>query len=96
MHILRSSYVPLYARRVPRPFTTDPFPSSSAIGHPLSTSPILSTQRETTVLDMYILLKTREDVRMDESSLYLDSVDDQYRDLFNLMQVGASAAVRTR
>ncbi|KAF8322806.1 uncharacterized protein EI90DRAFT_3060962 [Cantharellus anzutake] len=86
MHILRSSYLPLYARRVNRPFTTDPFPSSSAIGHPLSSSPILSTQRETTILDMFILLKTREDVRTDESSLYLDNADDQYRDLFNLMQ----------
>jgi len=89
MHVLRSSYLPLYARKITPPYTTDPFPPSSP-SHlsslPASASTLRSTQRETAILDLFILLKVKEDVRADESDLYMDSADEQYRDMFNLMQ----------
>jgi hypothetical protein len=91
-HVLRSSYLPLYIRDVLPPFSSDPFPSSdpSSSSYGLSTTndtPIVSTQRETLILDRFILLKVRDDVLADESDLYLDYNDEQYRDLFNFMQV---------
>jgi len=90
-HILRSSYLPLYIREVLPPFSSDPFPSShpSLSSYGLSTTndtPIVSTQREALILDRFILLRVRDDVLADESDLYLDYNDEQYRDLFNFMQ----------
>lgn len=42
------------------------------------------------MLDLYIALKVREDVWMDETELHLER-DDCFKDLFDLMQVGFSA-----
>lgn len=50
-------------------------------------TPIISTQRETAILDLFILIRSRQDMRSDESELYLDNEDDLYRDMFNYMQV---------
>lgn len=46
---------------------------------------MLSLQRETRVLDLFIALKVREDVWLDDSELHLGS-EDSFRDLFELMQ----------
>ena len=82
MHVLRSSYLPLYAHRIIPPYTTDPFPATDTAPGSLRPS-----HRETEILDLYILIKVRQDMRAVESELYLDSEDEQYRDMFNLMQV---------
>lgn len=100
MHILRSSYLALYTKQVLRPFSTDPFPSANPIATPRPVSyladvieydvtPIISTQRETAVLDSFILIRARQDMRSDESDLYLDNddSDERYRDMFNYIQV---------
>jgi len=103
MHILRSSYLHLYMRHVLRPFSSDPFPSSvpavasNAARSTASTAQepqvvrhnetIISTQRETAILDLFILIRSRQDMRSDESDLYLDNEDERYRDMFNFMQV---------
>jgi hypothetical protein len=42
-------------------------------------------QRETQVLDLFIALKVREDVWMDESELHLER-EESFKDLFDLMQ----------
>lgn len=49
------------------------------------TPPVLSLQRETRVLDLFISLKVREDVWLDDSELHLER-DESFRDLFDLMQ----------
>ncbi|EJD42951.1 hypothetical protein AURDEDRAFT_105023 [Auricularia subglabra TFB-10046 SS5] len=72
MHVLRSSYLPAYTQNVRFPYTSDPFPSSSV------------EQRETAVLDRWMLLKVREDVFADESELHLDL--DAQRDVFDMLQ----------
>ena len=91
MHILRSSYLPLYIREILPPFSSDPFPTfhpstSLSDTSTLNHIPIISSQRETLILDRFILIKVRDDVRADESDLYLDHEHEQYRDLFNFMQ----------
>ncbi|KAF8305984.1 hypothetical protein DL93DRAFT_2089117 [Clavulina sp. PMI_390] len=99
MYILRSSYLPLYSHQIIRPFTSDPFPSSAPTPSSPSpavestsavlehdVTPIISTQRETAVLDLFIVIRARQDMRSDESDLYLDNEDDRYRDMFNFMQ----------
>ena len=48
-------------------------------------APLASPQRETAVLDRFIVLKIRHDVLMDESSLHLDRAD-AFRDLFDVAQ----------
>lgn len=98
MHVLRSSYLPTYIQNVHPPYTSDPFPYSSPYAPdssnagPGPSTPgafqgavITATQRETDVLDRYLLLKVREDVRLDETELHLDL--DHFRDLFDLSQV---------
>ncbi|KZV80886.1 hypothetical protein EXIGLDRAFT_780385 [Exidia glandulosa HHB12029] len=76
MHVLRSSYLPAYTQNVRAPYTSDPFPSSSSAG--------AGEQRETVVLDRWMLLKVREDVLADESELHLDL--DAQRDVFDMLQ----------
>lgn len=84
MHTLRSAYLSSYAQLVRLPYTSDPFPP---IAPSNSTSPVLfSGNRETRVLDLYIALKVREDVWMDETELHLER-DESFKDLFDLMQV---------
>ena len=92
MHVLRSTYLPAYSTLVRAPYTSDPFPlaSPTAPAPAASTSkpalsPIQSLQRETRVLDLYIALKVREDVWMDESELHLER-EESFKDVFDLMQ----------
>ena len=86
MHILRSTYIPAYNALVRPPYSSDPFPLTSASGSTqTSKSPISWTQRETQVLDLFIALKVREDVWLDDTELYLER-DEGFRDLFDLMQ----------
>jgi hypothetical protein len=124
MHVLRSSFLPLYLRQVVTPYTSDPYPSvslpalsralavtcsggaqsgatsdsaaaltqssqqriASSTQAPEQTS-IIPVQRETLILDMFIMVQVRADMRSDESDLYLDNDDERYRDMFNFMQV---------
>lgn len=44
-----------------------------------------SLQRETSILDLFIALKVREDVWLDDSELHLER-EESFRDLFDLMQ----------
>ncbi|KIJ18347.1 hypothetical protein PAXINDRAFT_161719 [Paxillus involutus ATCC 200175] len=83
MHVLRSTYLPAYESLIRSPYTSDPFPlssSSTSTGSPLET-----LQRETQVLDLFIALKVREDVMMDDSELHLER-EGSFKDLFDLMQ----------
>lgn len=61
-------------------------PAAQVMQHSVTT-PIVSTQRETAILDLFILIRSRQDMRSDESDLYLDNEDERYRDMFNFMQV---------
>lgn len=64
-----------------------PAAMSDVIMHDVT--PIISTQRETSILDLFIIIRAREDMKSDETDLYLDNDDERYRDMFNYMQVGA-------
>jgi len=84
MHILRSTYIPDYASHVKPYYTSDPFPLSTP--SPLDpTFTLHSLQRETAVLDQFILQKIKEDIKYDESELHLEG--EGFRDLFELLQV---------
>lgn len=84
MHTLRSAYLTSYTQLIKPPYTSDPFP---AVAVSDSSSPVLASgNRETRVLDLYIALKVREDVWMDETELHLER-DECFKDLFDLMQV---------
>jgi hypothetical protein len=86
MHTLRSAYLTSYARLVKPPYTSDPFAAAPPSD---SLSPVLAYgNRETRVLDLYIALKVREDVWMDETELHLER-DECFKDLFDLMQVSS-------
>lgn len=78
MHVLRSSYLPAYTQNVRPPYSSDPFPTSG------SDSAYATEQRETAVLDKWMLLKVRDDVLADDSELHLDL--DPQRDVFDMMQ----------
>ncbi|KAF8228098.1 hypothetical protein L208DRAFT_1404348 [Tricholoma matsutake] len=99
MHVLRSTYLPAYDLLIRPPYSSDPFPllspsppspspSQSPYG-PSSSTSSLSTlqtiQRETTTLDLFIALKVREDVWVDDSELHLER-DESFKDLFDLVQ----------
>ncbi|KAH7924397.1 hypothetical protein BV22DRAFT_1195936 [Leucogyrophana mollusca] len=84
MHVLRSTYLPAYDTLIRPPYTSDPFPLTAA-SDSTSTSTTESTQRETQVLDLFIALKVREDVMMDDSELHLER-EESFKDLFDLMQ----------
>lgn len=83
MHVLRSTYLPAYTSLL-RPFySSDPFPSTAV---PQAHHSTLNTvQRETPVLDLYIALKVREDVCVDDSELHLER-EDSFRDIFDHAQ----------
>jgi len=94
MHVLRSTYLPAYGSQIRQPYTSDPFPLSAPTPTytASSTSPsstdsntLQSLQRETQVLDLFIALKVREDVWMDDSELHLER-EESFKDLFDLMQ----------
>ncbi|KIJ25366.1 hypothetical protein M422DRAFT_229848 [Sphaerobolus stellatus SS14] len=83
MHTLRSAYLSSYAQLIKQPYSSDPFP---AIAPSRDLSPVLHPgHRETKVLDLYIAVKVREDVWLDESELHLEA-EDCFKDLFDLMQ----------
>lgn len=81
-----SSAFPI-APATPTTPTTPPLPSSSSslTSPPHPSQPSLSLQRETKVLDLFIALKVREDVWMDESELHLER-EESFKDVFDLMQ----------
>ncbi|KAK2460427.1 hypothetical protein APHAL10511_007592 [Amanita phalloides] len=91
MHILRSAYLPHYLSLVRSPYTSDPFPVANDFSPgaaPLyapGSSTIHPIQRESNVLDLFIALKVREDVWMDDSELHLER-EESFRDLFDLHQ----------
>ncbi|KAF9238474.1 hypothetical protein BU15DRAFT_62450 [Melanogaster broomeanus] len=82
MHVLRSTYLSAYQSLIRLPYTSDPFPLSSSTS---TSSPLETIQRETQVLDLFIALKVREDVMMDDSELHLER-EESFKDLFDLMQ----------
>ncbi|KAH9837887.1 uncharacterized protein C8Q71DRAFT_847654 [Rhodofomes roseus] len=86
MHVLRSTYLPVYTSLVHAPYSSDPFPMSAPdVGDSEPVSPVRSLQRETHILDLFIALKVREDVWADESELHLER-EESFKDLFDLMQ----------
>ena len=100
MHVLRSTYLPHFLSLVRPPHTSDPFPVTndfspgaaplyapgSSAGLPSVTAdPLHSIQRESIVLDLFIVLKVREDVWSDDSELHLER-EESFRDLFDLHQ----------
>ncbi|TFK60647.1 hypothetical protein BDN72DRAFT_848263 [Pluteus cervinus] len=84
MHVLRSTYLPTYNSLIRPPYTSDPFPAEvcSSARAPQSIS---SLQRETSVLDLFIAVKVREDVWLDDSELHLER-EESFKDLFDLSQ----------
>ena len=83
MHVLRSSYLPAYSSLIRAPYSSDPFPMSSSTT--ATDNPLDTVQRETRVFDLFITLKTREDMFMDASELHLGR-EELFKDLFDLMQ----------
>ena len=83
MHVLRSTYLPVYESLIRPPYSSDPFPHDSAAAS--GSSPLQTIQRETSVLDLFIALKVREDVWADDSELHLER-EESFKDLFDLMQ----------
>jgi hypothetical protein len=115
MHVLRSTYLPLYSLNIKPPYTSDPFPAStptytitpyspssstaSSTYTPSNSSPLLTTHRETAVLDRFILLTLHQNLLTSESSLHISShqtsstsssmtqpSSTSYNDLFSLHQ----------
>ncbi|TBU24895.1 hypothetical protein BD311DRAFT_765751 [Dichomitus squalens] len=93
MHVLRSTYLPLYTSLIRSPYTSDPFPHAasgtsslaSTSASATSSSPADTSQREMRVLDLFIALKVREDVWTDDSELHLER-EESFKDLFDLLQ----------
>lgn len=91
MHVLRSTYLPAYTSLIRSPYSSDPFPFSSpntpSGSRSISTlqSPLDAVQRETAVLDMFLAVKVREDVWLDDTEFHLER-EESFRDLFDLMQ----------
>lgn len=87
MHVLRSTYLPAYNSLIRRPYSSDPFPHTLPDSCE-STASILTLQhahRETKVLDLFIALKVRQDVYMDDTEFHLENTESP-RDLFDYMQ----------
>lgn len=87
MHVLRSTYLPAYSSLIRRPYSSDPFPHSLPNTYEPTASPLTlqHTQRETKVLDLFIALKVRQDVYMDDTEFHLESTES-FRDLFDFNQ----------
>ena len=100
MHVLRSTYLPAYTSLIRPPYSSDPFPlTTPSSTHPYTSSPLSSSfssgthlaspvnsmQRETAVLDLFIAIKVREDVWVDDTELHLER-EELFKDLFDLMQ----------
>lgn len=89
MHTLRSTYLESYFALIKSPYTSDPFPCTSTEASTESSSrklqSIKSLQRETEVFDLFIALKAKEDVWLDDTMLHLEK-EDCFNDLFAVMQ----------
>lgn len=86
MHVLRSTYLPLFSSLIRSPYTSDPFPHAApGVSSPSSAAPSGDAQREMRVLDLFIALKVREDVWADDSELHLER-EESFKDLFDLLQ----------
>ena len=87
MHVLRSTYLPAYSSMIRRPYSSDPFPHALPNTYEPTTSPLTlqHIQRETKVLDLFIALKVRQDVYMDDTEFHLESTES-FRDLFDFNQ----------
>jgi len=87
MHVLRSTYLPAYSSLIRRPYSSDPFPHALPQTYEPTTSPLAlqHVHRETKVLDLFIALKVRQDVYMDDTEFHLESTES-FRDLFDFSQ----------
>ena len=87
MHVLRSTYLPAYSSLIRRPYSSDPFPHTLPNTYEPTSSPLTlqHIQRETKVLDLFIALKVRQDVYMDDTEFHLESTES-FRDLFDFNQ----------
>jgi len=87
MHVLRSTYLPAYNSLIRRPYSSDPFPHALPKTYEPTASPLTlqHIQRETKVLDLFIALKIRQDVYMDDTEFHLESTES-FRDLFDFNQ----------
>ncbi|PIL26180.1 hypothetical protein GSI_11935 [Ganoderma sinense ZZ0214-1] len=88
MHVLRSTYLPLFSSLIRSPYTSDPFPHAAPGAASSSSSSVAApgdAQREMRVLDLFIALKVREDVWADDSELHLER-EESFKDLFDLLQ----------
>lgn len=87
MHVLRSTYLPAYSSMIRRPYSSDPFPHTLPNTYEPTASPLAlqHIQRETKVLDLFIALKVRQDVYMDDTEFHLESTES-FRDLFDFNQ----------
>lgn len=87
MHVLRSTYLPAYSSLIRRPYSSDPF--TLALPHTLGPAVSLPTlqhiHRESEVLDLFVVLKVRQDVYMDDTEFHLENTES-FRDLFDFMQ----------
>ncbi|KAF9791920.1 hypothetical protein BJ322DRAFT_1202101 [Thelephora terrestris] len=87
MHVLRSTYLPAYNSLIRRPYSSDPFPQALPNTYE-PTASLLTLQhihRETRVLDLFIALKVRQDLYMDDTEFHLENTES-FRDLFDYMQ----------
>jgi len=84
MNVLRSVYLPSYQSFVRAGYSSDPFPLAAS-GAQDSEDTLGTSQRETSVLDLFIAAKVREDVWLDETELHLER-EETFKDLFDLNQ----------
>ncbi|TFK95765.1 hypothetical protein BDV98DRAFT_577266 [Pterulicium gracile] len=89
MHVLRSTYLPVYESLIRPPYTSDPFPLLSDVpsysADRQEEGPLCTLQRETKILDMFISLKVRDDVFTDATEYHLES-EERYKDIFDFSQ----------
>jgi len=87
MHVLRSTYLPAYSSLIRRPYSSDPFPYALPNTYEPTTSPLAlqHIHRETKVLDLFIALKVRQDMYMDDTEFHLESTES-FKDLFDFNQ----------
>ena len=87
MHVLRSTYLPAYSSLIRQPYSSDPFPHTLPNTYEPTSSPLAlqHIQRETKVLDLFIALKVRQDVYMDDTEFHLENTES-FRDLFDFNQ----------
>ncbi|KAG8926472.1 hypothetical protein FRC02_008871 [Tulasnella sp. 418] len=84
MHHLRSAYLQVYVSCVKPPYTSDPFPMNPPEASIEDYTSLRSIQRETAVLDLFLVMKCLDDLRADSTELHLEL--DSFKDIFDLMQ----------